>query len=760
MASFESLKFIGIGTQKREYVGFERVDKKLFFTILDDATEGMTQDWILNEKGELATLRDTYPNYDPTERPWYQSATAAGQAMWSDIYLSYGPEQFLIISASQPIYDQKNNLKGVATNSLSLSSICDFLSQLDISKTGQAFIIERNGDLVATSTDILPFIIEDKIPARLSAKHSPNGLIRQTFQYLQAEIDQWEEIESQQLLNFKLDHQRLFINVMPFKNEIGLEWFIIVVIPESDFMGQIHTSSRITALLCLVALCVAIALGLRTSNSLVNPIRKTALAADALSQGDWELRLTDTGPTELRILSQAFNRMALQLKDSFAQLEHSAYHDALTGLPNRTALLQQLERAIAHIEQGLHSLFALFFVDVDEFKLINDSLGHHIGDQLLIEITHRIQTILPPSANVMRFGGDEFTVLLEDLHHQTDATHFAKTLSQRFDQPFTIDGRCIYASISIGIAFCETVDQSPEDFLRDADIAMYQAKAKGKARYEVFDQAMHAKAIERLQLETDLRMGLDRSEFELYYQPIIALDIHALDSPSIVGLEALIRWQHPSKGLILPGRFIPIAEETGLILPLGTWVLQTTCEQMAQWRAEKCVSSLQFVSINVSAKQLLQKNFIQTVEYILNQTKLPADLLKLEITESALADNLEIVEAQLQRLRTLGVKLGIDDFGTGYSSMSYLYRFPFTTLKIDRSFVMNIETQAESLKIIKAIVALAHGLGMNVVAEGVESFEQARYLQGLGCEFAQGYLFSPPFSTLKITQMLKQAPYS
>ena len=757
MLAFQSLKFIGIGTQNREYVGFERVDQNVFFTILDDQTDGITQDWILDEQGDLDSLNDSYSNYDPTERPWYQSAKTAGQAIWSDIYLSYGPEQFLIISASQPIYDQKNDVKGVATNSLSLSGISDFLSQLDISETGQAFIIEGNGDLVAASQNTRPFILKEQIPTRLSAAHSSNDLIRQTFRYLQAEIEQWSELESQQFLNFRLGNQRLFVNIMPFTNEIGLEWFIVVVVPEADFMDQIHASSRITAFLCLVALGIAIALGLHTSRILVNPIRKTVLAVDSLSQGNWELQLTDTGPTELQILSKAFNRMALQLKDSFAQLEHSAYHDALTGLPNRAALLQQLERAIAHIDQGIHSLFALFFVDVDEFKLINDSLGHHIGDQLLIAITHRIQAILPSSANVMRFGGDEFTVLIEDIYHQTDATHLAQILSQRFDQPFTIDGRCIYASISIGIAFCETGDQAPEDFLRDADIAMYQAKSRGKARYEVFDQAMHAKALERLHLETDLRMGLERAEFELYYQPIMALDIQNLESASIVGLEALIRWQHPTEGWISPERFIPIAEETGLIVSLGHWVLHQTFDQIAQWRTEGCIAQLQFISINVSVKQLLNQDFIQTIEQILEQTQLPADLIKLEITESALADNLEMVETQLQRIRDLGVELGIDDFGTGYSSMSYLYRFPFTTLKIDRSFVMNIETQAESLKIIKAIVALAHGLGLNVVAEGVESSEQARYLQGLGCEFAQGYLFSRPLPATAFAAFIAQS---
>ncbi len=421
------------------------------------------------------------------------------------------------------------------------------------------------------------------------------------------------------------------------------------------------------------------------------------------------------------------------------QLQHDAFHDALTGLPNRAMFLDHLRLAIARMQRREGIGFAVLYLDVDRFKVINDSLGHPVGDQLLNGIARRLEATLRPGDTVARLGGDEFILLIEELHGETEAICVAERIQKELQVAFDLSGREVYATVSIGISSSWTSYLNPEDIVRDADTAMYRAKQHGKARHEIFDGEMHKHATSVLQLETDMRHALERGEFFIHYQPIVALDDFKL-----CGFEALVRWQHPERGFISPVEFIPIAEETGLIIPLGEWVLREACGQMNRWQKIFPADPPLAVSVNLSGKQFIQQDLIKHVAGIITETGIDPKGLKLEITESMVMDNVETATEMLKQLRALGLKLSIDDFGTGYSSLSYLHRFPVNTLKIDRSFVTRMTDNNENLEIVRTIITLAQTLGMDVVAEGVETKEQLTMLRDLGCENGQGYFFSKP----------------
>ena len=426
-------------------------------------------------------------------------------------------------------------------------------------------------------------------------------------------------------------------------------------------------------------------------------------------------------------------------KNSEEQLVHNAFHDALTLLPNRVLFMERLEHAIERAKRCKDYLFAVLFLDLDRFKLVNDSLGHTIGDQLLIAIARRLNACVRTGDTVARLGGDEFTILLENIQDVEEATQVADRIQNELALPFNLSGHEVFTGASIGIALSTLGYEQAEDLLRDADTTMYRAKALGKGRFETFDRTMHTQAMELLQLETDLRRALERREFQIYYQPIIALE-----SGTITGFEALIRWQHPERGLVSPAEFIPLAEETGLIVPISWWVLGEACRQMRTWQVQFPALAPLIISVNISSKQFLQPNLVEQINQILEETALDARSLVLEITETTLIQNAESAAIIIKQLRSKGVKFFLDDFGTGYSSLSYLHRFDFNTLKIDRSFVSRMGINGENLEIVRAIVTLAHSLGMNVTAEGVETTAQLAQLSAIKCEHGQGYIFSKP----------------
>ncbi len=434
------------------------------------------------------------------------------------------------------------------------------------------------------------------------------------------------------------------------------------------------------------------------------------------------------------------------------QLLHDALHDALTGLPNRALFMDRLQQQLKRSQSQNNYLFAVLFLDLDRFKVVNDSVGHLIGDKLLIKIARRLEKSIAPTDTVARLGGDEFTILLENISSKSEATLVAESIYQTLSFPFHIEGYELFTTASIGIALSSEGYEKPEDLLRDADLTMYSAKEHGKARYEVFDNSLRDRALQRLELETNLRRALERGEFEVFYQPITCLQLGTLS-----GFEALVRWNHPTKGYIQPADFIPVCEETGLIVPLSNWLLKEACQTTRNWQLKYPEHPAIRISINLSGHQFRESKIIEEVENALDETGLSGKFLKLEITESILIDNLNTVTDIILNLRKKQIQFSIDDFGTGYSSLSYLHRFPVDTIKIDRSFVSQMQADDNSA-IVKAIITLAHMLNMDVIAEGIETTSQLAQLRLLQCEYGQGFFFSKPLSKDEAEALVASSP--
>ncbi len=427
------------------------------------------------------------------------------------------------------------------------------------------------------------------------------------------------------------------------------------------------------------------------------------------------------------------------LSNSIELLAHDASHDSLTGLPNRNLFMDRMEHAIQYSKRHPNYLFAIFFIDLDRFKMINDSHGHHVGDLFLQAIAKILQSCLRSIDTVARLGGDEFTILVDDIKDVSEALIVADRIFNKFLSPVIINGDAIFPSASIGIVVITPDYENCVDLLRDADIAMYRAKSLGKGRYTLFDQQMYEQTLRLTQLESELHYALEHQEFELYYQPIVCLETEKLS-----GFEALIRWKNPKRGFISPIEFIPLAEDTGLIVAIGDWVMKEACQQLQKWLHKFPEAASLKMSINLASHQIREPDLLEKLDNILVETCLDGSSIRLEITESTLMDQGEQTINKLAQLRARNVQLSIDDFGQGYSSLSYLHRFPINILKIDRAFVNQMTDGGENIEIVRTITMLAHTLNMSVVAEGVETVQQAEILKRLGCEFGQGYLYSRP----------------
>jgi diguanylate cyclase (GGDEF)-like protein/PAS domain S-box-containing protein len=462
-----------------------------------------------------------------------------------------------------------------------------------------------------------------------------------------------------------------------------------------------------------------------------------------ISLSSWE---NDEGVFYSGIVRDVTERKSLE-----DQLTHQALHDPLTKLANRVLFRDRVEHAV---ERGARTKgpVAVLFLDLDNFKSVNDSLGHAAGDELLVSVTKRLEACLRASDTPARLGGDEFAVLVEDIEHGDGAVFIAERIRNVLSQPFTIAGTDVFVGTSIGIANTETGHESPDELLRNADVAMYMSKSQGKDRYTVFKSEMHDALLKRVRIETDMRSAIDKKEFVIFYQPIVDLR-----SEKVMGMEALVRWNHPQHGLIPPLDFIPVAEETNLILPLGTWILEEACTRAREWQLSYEYGADLSITVNISSRQFQDRGLLDTVNAALSKSGLPAQCLILEITESTMLMNTEATITKLTQLKSLGVRLAIDDFGTGYSSLSYLQRFPVDILKIDKSFVDKITATKEGAAVARAIITMSDTLHLKTIAEGIESLGQSTELQNLGCELGQGFHFAKPLPASEMNDFLRLA---
>ncbi len=510
----------------------------------------------------------------------------------------------------------------------------------------------------------------------------------------------------------------------------------------------VKAAEKFDGFLVFVAVAISAVVYL-TYRRYVNDVKETAAKAEQAERMRAEQAERHIEELQHHIAEQ--DRIEQALRESKEKFRHAAFHDALTDLPNRNFFMETLKSALEKSRHDQNYQFAVLFLDINRFKTINDSLGHSMGDRLILHVAKRLATSVRENDLVARFSGDEFAFILNDVASVEDAKQFAELVKHKISAPFTLSGRQVFTSFSIGIALGGAEYELAEDILRDADIAMYHAKDAEKDSV-VFDKNMHARAVSLLQLETDLRSAIERDELEMFYQPIVDLD-----SMRLFGFESLIRWNHPTRGLVPPNEFIPISEDTGLILPMTLWILRTSCLQMVEWQRKSPQNKNLVVSVNLSGKHFAQKDLVEQIRKILIETEMNPACLKLELTESAVMENAESVITMTKQIRELGVQLSIDDFGTGYSSLSYLHRFPINTLKVDRSFVNSMEDGSENGEIVRTVIALAKALRLNVVAEGIETIHQLHQLQMLGCEYGQGYLFSRPVPVEEAERLIDDA---
>lgn len=724
------LDVIGFGSEDGNYVGFRKEANKGYTLMVQDER---TNDQLVIYRGSNISedIRSVISGYDPRIRPWYTPVATQKKAVWSPIYANADERQEITLSALAPIYDD-NEFKAVVVSDIKINTFNAFLRKLKDRTDASVYIIDKQQRLVAHSGggSVVSWGTgkTDK-GQRLLATESANPVIRESASY----VDQFHLIDNlgEQRFNFRLDNERYFNQITPYEDEHGLTWFIGVSIPESYLLGELPENQRNSWLLGLALSCLGVIAGLVAFNRVTQPITSTADAAKRLAKGDWDTSMPKMGHIyETSMLVESFNEMANNLKASFHALQSQLTYDSLTKLYSREGFIDAAKKHPDN-EEG-----TLYLIGIDRFRDINDSLGHYNGDQLLIIAAARLRGTLPSEYLLARTGGDEFAIYAPNVTQSDDVQLLTNRLLQTFASPFSMESESVVIKVSMGIVNVSNLHDITL-LLRSSSIALSNAK-QDKASVSIYSPEMGNASRHRTKMLARMNRAIELQQFEPFYQPIIDLE-----SGSTIGAEALARWI-TDEGVISPLEFIPLAEENGLIYDIGKQILHKSCRDTAIAIESGKWSKDFSIHVNLSVDQLSESGFIEQVKGTLRDTKLPASNLTLEITESRIVDNDPTIIDNMLTLKALGISIAIDDFGTGYSSLAYLQKLPFDCLKIDRSFVSKLNKESLDSSIVAAIVNITKGFKVSLVAEGVETQQQAELLKQLQCPLAQGFLYSRP----------------
>ena len=721
------ISMLGFGSRDGDYTGIRReADGHLRLVLQDGSTQGRLQVHGIGTDSDRIIA--SVAGYDPRVRPWYAPVVASGQPQWSEVYTTAGERADVIIAASSPVVSS-GDIVGAVQAEVRLDTLHRFLREEPLRGHGQIFVLDAEGRLIAQSDPgsvTLPPAPGSGQYARRLATQSPSAEVRAAAEGLPSGTLAGEAAA----YSYRLAGERYFARVTPFTGVPGVRWRIVVALPESDLLGDTRAAARRALVATAAIAAFGLLLGLWAVQRIAAPILLTSRAAQRMSGGDWDTELRATSPLrETAALVQAFNDMAGRLRHSFHQLRGQLLFDPLTGLLTRRGLLEKADGP-----QPRRAVLVL--AGLDAFRAVNDSMGLDTGDRLLRAIAERLQATQPGSALIARLGGDEFALLRLDADVLApDAA--GRAMLNTFGAPFSVGDDEVLLTASVGVVAGTLPGGQLTEWLRNASIALGEAKRLGRSQCVPFADEMMERSMERARLATELRQALERDQFLVYYQPVVELA-----SGRVTGAEALLRWNSPARGMVPPGVFIPVAEASDLILGIGEWVLRAATHAIAQ-RLPELPADFD-IHVNVSARQLIQSDFQDTLRQILEESGLPPRQLTLELTESVLLEDDGVTGARLAAIRALGVKIAIDDFGTGYSSLAYLGRLPFDCLKVDQRFVRNLLHSPQDEAIVTAVLNMAKGFAVTVVAEGVETAEEAERLRAMGCGHAQGYHFGRP----------------
>jgi diguanylate cyclase (GGDEF)-like protein len=721
----QQISLLSFGTQAGEYVGIRREAAGFRLILKDGSTQGLMNVYKDASPSEVSAA---FPGYDPRVRPWYAPVAASGKPGWSAIYTTAGERGDVTISAATPVRVD-GRLVGVAEADVRLDSLNQFLRDEPLRGKGVVFIADTAGRLVAHSAPgsvVVQGSVANKLGERLLMSESPTPQIRAAASFAQQVPE-----KSGRAFEFTEGGERYFGRATRYLDARGIDWRIVVLVPESDLLGDVRDTTQRSMLLVAIFAGLGLLLGLWVIQRVTRPILMTAEAANKLARGEWNAGI-DKGSSlqETTILLSAFNEMADRLQSSFNQMREQLMYDSLTQLLTRRGLLEQSSWTVP-------KRAVLTLVGLDAFRAINDSVGHGTGDRLLQAVSERMRASVSTPVLMARLGGDEFALLHLDVQGDYPEERIGDSVLALFGSPYSSGADEVMVNASVGVVGGMLRADGVAEWLRNASIALGEAKRRGRGHCVVFEAGMMEQSVEHARLVSELRQALEKDQLLVHYQPVVNLTTGAVN-----GAEALVRWKSPTRGMVPPGIFIPVAEESDLILVLGEWVLRQAIQDIAT-RLPALPPGFD-LHVNVSARQLIQSDFAATLQQALQSNGMDPRHLTLELTESILVGHDEITEDRLRKIRALGVKIAIDDFGTGYSSLAYLSRLPFDCLKIDQSFVRNLAKSPQDTAIVTAILHMAQGFGVTVVAEGVETEDEAQRLRAMGCAHAQGYWFGRP----------------